>query len=79
MTPTGDPLRKGTGVTGRNTIIHGGGQVTAGLFDDPFFFDLNAFNLFKAQARLSSLCCFSMLEFMPESVPPRRAFQVGMP
>ena len=50
MTPTGNPLRKGTGVTGRNTIIHGGGQVTAGLFDDPFFFDLNAFNLFKAQA-----------------------------
>ena len=31
------------------------------------------------QTRLSSLCCFSMLEFMPESIPPRRAFQVGMP
>jgi hypothetical protein len=29
-------------------------------------------------ARLSSLCCFSMLEFMPESVPSRRVFQVGM-
>jgi hypothetical protein len=28
--------------------------------------------------RLSSLCCFSMLEFMPESVPSRRVFQVGM-
>jgi hypothetical protein len=31
-----------------------------------------------AEARLSSLCCFSMLEFMPESVPSRRVFQVGM-
>src|SRR5512135_1620374 len=28
--------------------------------------------------RLSSLCCLSMLKFMPESVPSRRVFQVGM-
>jgi hypothetical protein len=32
----------------------------------------------QCQGRLSSLCCFSMLEFMPESVPSRRVFQVGM-
>jgi hypothetical protein len=31
-----------------------------------------------SKPRLSSLCCFSMLEFMPESVPSRRVFQVGM-
>jgi transposase len=30
------------------------------------------------KGRLSSLCCFSVLEFMPESVPSRRVFQVGM-
>jgi hypothetical protein len=30
------------------------------------------------RTRLSSLYCFSMLEFMPDSVPSRRAFQVGM-
>jgi hypothetical protein len=35
-------------------------------------------DLVEAQPRLSSLCCFSVLEFMPESVPPRRVFQVGM-
>jgi DNA invertase Pin-like site-specific DNA recombinase len=38
-----------------------------------------ATNRAQARTRLSSLCWFSMLEFMPESVPPRRAFQVGMP
>ena len=32
-----------TGVTGETTQLEGGGQVTAGLFDDPFFFDLNGF------------------------------------
>src|SRR5512135_3374393 len=26
---------------------------------------------FRTKPRLSSLCCFSMLEFMPESVPPK--------
>jgi len=30
-------------MTGANTSIPGGGMVTAGLFDDPFFFDLDAF------------------------------------
>ena len=34
------------GVTGRNTTIKGGGMVTAGLFDDPFFFDSAAFSIF---------------------------------
>lgn len=38
------------GVTGRNrdTQLRGGGKVRAGIFDDPFFFDLIAFNKFKA-------------------------------
>lgn len=33
-----------TGQTNRTTQLRGGGSVTAGLFDDPFFFDLNGFN-----------------------------------
>jgi hypothetical protein len=32
-----------SGQTGRVTDIPGGGKVTAGLFDDPFFFDLSGF------------------------------------
>jgi hypothetical protein len=32
----------------------------------------------EVKTRLSSLCCFSVLEFMPESVPSRSVFQVGM-
>jgi len=31
------------GMTGRTTRLPTGGRVTAGLFDDPFFFDLDAF------------------------------------
>lgn len=32
-----------TGTTGETTELRTGGKVTAGLFDDPFFFDLNGF------------------------------------
>lgn len=31
------------GYTGLDTYVKGGGRTTAGLFDDPFFFDLDAF------------------------------------
>ncbi|MEK7217081.1 MAG: DUF4331 family protein, partial [Chloroflexota bacterium] len=31
------------GKTGENIAVTGGGMIRAGLFDDPFFFDLNAF------------------------------------
>ena len=42
-------LTTGTGVTGKDNVTHLG-KVRADLFDDPFFFDLNAFNRFKARA-----------------------------
>jgi hypothetical protein len=32
-----------SGMTGTNISVQGGGTLRAGLFDDPFFFDLNAF------------------------------------
>jgi hypothetical protein len=41
-------LAKGT--TNKSVALKGGGKVQAGLFDDPFFFDLLAFNKFKALA-----------------------------
>lgn len=34
----------GAGRTGSASRLRGGGQVTAGIFDDPFFFDLAGFN-----------------------------------
>ena len=33
-----------SGVTGVTQAVVGGGNVQAGVFDDPFFFDLNGFN-----------------------------------
>lgn len=38
------------GTTNRAANLKGGGRIQAGLFDDPFFFDLLAFNRFKARA-----------------------------
>ncbi|REK12810.1 MAG: DUF4331 domain-containing protein [Actinobacteria bacterium] len=39
--PGSDLIAEGT--TGENIPVDGGGTLRAGLFDDPFFFDLNAF------------------------------------
>lgn len=47
-TVTKDGAAYAAGVTGSNTDIATGGQVFAGLVDDPFFFDLDGFNTFKA-------------------------------
>lgn len=41
-------LAKGT--TNKAVNLKGGGRIMAGLFDDPFFFDLLAFNKFKGLA-----------------------------
>jgi hypothetical protein len=48
--PVGHVLLSGGGMTGQNNAVKVGGWVRADLFDDPFFFDLNAFNKFKAEA-----------------------------
>src|SRR3954465_6096891 len=50
MDAAGQAHLSGAGVTGKNNAVRGGGMVRADLFDDPFFFDLNAFNLFKSRA-----------------------------
>ena len=44
------------GTTGKTAQIAGGGQVQASLYDDPFFFDLNAFNMFKVTHSPSEFC-----------------------
>jgi hypothetical protein len=38
-----------TGTTGTAATVAAGGQVFAGLVDDPFYFDLDGFNHFKAE------------------------------
>ncbi len=47
-TVTRDGAPYTTGVTGTSSAIATGGQVFAGLVDDPFFFDLDGFRTFKA-------------------------------
>lgn len=47
-TVTKDGAPYATGVTGTNSTIATGGQVFAGLVDDPFYFDLDGFKTFKA-------------------------------
>ena len=39
----GEPVTLASGQTGQTIPVQGGGQFRAGLFDDPFFFDLDAF------------------------------------
>jgi hypothetical protein len=39
----GGPMLLASGQTGQTISIPGGGSIRAGVFDDPFFFDLNAF------------------------------------
>jgi hypothetical protein len=46
----GTVVLSGGGVSGKNTRVKGNGMVRPDLYDDPFFFDLNAFNLFKSEA-----------------------------
>ena len=61
-------LKKGT--TGSAQALAGGGWAQAGLFDDPFFFDLAAFNEFKTTllntgtlGALSSFCDANTVNF----------------
>lgn len=44
------------GSTGHDVPVHGGGMLHAGLFDDPFFFDLVGFQNFVASGDPSSFC-----------------------
>ena len=42
-----DGRRIATASTGRSADVRGGGRVMFGLYEDPFFFDLDGFNRFK--------------------------------
>ena len=50
----GKPIAEGR--TGSNLPIDGGGQFFAGLRDDPFFFDLNAFTQFQHDGNTADFC-----------------------
>jgi hypothetical protein len=57
------------GPTGRPIAVKGGGRVMAGLFDDPFFFDLNAFNEFVALAESGASLAKRVAPFEPPNFP----------
>ena len=49
--------------------LAGGGHAAAGLFDDPFFFDLLAFNKFVMLANSSAPLAQRVAPFLPPSIP----------
>jgi hypothetical protein len=57
------------GPTGQQLAVKGGGKVMAGLFDDPFFFDLNAFNQFVALAEAGAPLAQRVAPFLPPNIP----------
>ena len=58
-----------SGTTGKTVRVHGGGQITAGLFDDPFFFDSLAFMKFVAAVQAGKGLSDRIAPFLPPSVP----------
>jgi hypothetical protein len=57
------------GSTGQKLKVAGGGTFTAGLFDDPFFFDLNAFNAFVTLANENATLAQRVAPFEPPNFP----------
>lgn len=66
---TGSTQVVASGTTGRTSQIAGGGQVTAGLFDDPFFFDVLAFNKFRTAVQEGKPLADRVAPFLPPSIP----------
>jgi hypothetical protein len=57
------------GVTGRAVPLRGGGAVQAQLFDDPFFFDLNAFVKFRTAVQQGKPLGERVAPFLPPNQP----------
>lgn len=68
---TGRTQQLARGVTGnrRPVNLRGGGRVTAGIFDDPFFFDANAFNRFRAGTQAGNPILQNAGQFLPPNIP----------
>lgn len=56
-------------VTGRNSRLLGGGQVHAGIVDDPFFFDVIAFGGFRTAVQQGRPLADRVAPFLPPSIP----------
>ncbi len=57
------------GLTGADASIKGGGKLRASIFDDPFFFDLNAFNAFVERAEAGASLPVRVAPFLPPNIP----------
>jgi len=78
------PVVVATGITnGRPANIKGGGRVTAGIFDDPFFFDAGAFALFNREATILALNRTTGFplppDITPQTDPARHFFDPSLP
>jgi len=66
---SGNVQQLASGVTGRTARVRGGGQVTAGLFDDPFFFDFLAFMKFEDEVQAGASLADRFAPFMAPNLP----------
>ncbi|MFO0950581.1 MAG: DUF4331 family protein [Isosphaeraceae bacterium] len=66
---TGQSSVAATGVTGKNAAIRGGGLVRAGIYDDPFFFDVLAFNKFRDQVGIGAPLGDRVAPFLAPNIP----------
>ncbi len=66
---TGQSTILAHGITGKAVPLSGGGAIQAGLFDDPFFFDLLAFNKFKEAVQEGLPLAARVAPFLPPNIP----------
>jgi hypothetical protein len=69
MRSSGQAQVLASGLTGRTARVNGGGQITAGIFDDPFFFDSLAFMKFVAAVQAGKGLSDRVAPFLKPSVP----------
>lgn len=80
-TADGQTQQLARGVTGRTVRIRGGGQVSAGIFDDPFFFDSIAFAIFSSAVARGAPLAERVAAFTGDAIPnsPEPMIRVSRP
>lgn len=66
---SGSSAELALGFTGSDVRIRGGGKLRASIFDDPFFFDLNAFNEFVTRAEAGAPLAQRVAPFLAPNIP----------
>ncbi len=63
-----------TGITGRQVTMRNGTKIQCGLFDDPFFFDSQAFGKFRTATQQGLPLGQRVAPFLPPNVPNNSVF-----